>query len=89
MYLGHFTQSALEVVQGSMPTGMSDSLHDSLLTRSLNRHEVSSTLAGWSSLKWSKQDTLKAAILFMIMKGRAFEPMGINSEQAFSGVCVP
>ena len=66
-----------------------DSLHDeSLLTRSLNRRDVSSTLAGWSSPKWSKQGSLKATILFMIMKGRAFEPTGISFEEAFSGVRV-
>jgi len=34
------------------------------------RNEAASTLAGWTYPRWARHDTLKAAIIFMIMKGK-------------------
>lgn len=53
---------------------------DSLLIPSSFRHEARSTIIGWSSPRWSRQDSLKAAVLFMIMKGRDFKPTSTDDE---------
>jgi len=42
------------------------------------RNEAASTLAGWTYPRWARHDTLKAAIIFMIMKGKEFTPNVID-----------